>query len=206
MPNLTRTYELAAFSFLVLAISLYYLRLVAGFYSPEPQHVLRSIDLLSATTADLINYLENGTFISVQLISEYQRRITRDNRAGLWLNAILSTAPKDNMLQIAKERDDQRKAGMPLGPLHGIPFVVKVALVSIVQCVNILNLVKDTMVTDQSRGMQTTYGAYALEDSIGPDVAFIIQKAEEAGAVVLGKTNLQVCLPSATGMFSMDLT
>jgi Asp-tRNA(Asn)/Glu-tRNA(Gln) amidotransferase A subunit family amidase len=205
MPNATRSYELAALSFLVLAISLYYLKLSVGFYSPTPQHVPSSVDLLSATTADLINGLEDGTFTSFQLISEYQRRIARDNRAGLWLNAMLSTAPEDNVLQIAKQRDDQRKTGLLLGPLHGVPFVVKVVVV-IFPCVNLLNLVKDIMVTDRSRGMRTTYGAYALQDSVAPNVAFIVQKAEEAGAIVIGKTNLQVSSSSATNLSRMDLT
>jgi amidase len=201
MPNVTRSYELGALSLLILAISLYYLRLVAEVYSP---HVPSSVDLLSATTTDLMNYLENGTFTSVQLVSEYQRRIARDNRAGLWLNAMLTTAPEDNVLEIATERDNQRKAGILFGPLHGVPFVVKVALIRWSLRTR-TKLVKDTMVTDQSRGMQTTYGAYALQDSVGPDVAFIIQKAEEAGAIVLGKTNLQVCPSSAISLLQIDL-
>ncbi|RAR02945.1 amidase signature domain-containing protein [Stemphylium lycopersici] len=137
-----------------------------------------SIDVLTATTFDLIKHLEDSILTSFQLVSEYQHRIARDNKAGLWLNAILSTAPEDNVLQIVKERNEQRKAGALLGPLHGAPFVVKVL---------------DTMVTDQLRSMQTTYGSYALQYFMAPDVAFIIQKTEEAGAIVLGKTNLQPC-------------
>lgn len=129
MPNATRSYEIATLCFLVLAIGLYYLRLVAGVYSPTPQHVPSSIDVLTATTVDLIKHLEDGTLTSFQLVSEYQHRIARDNKAGLWLNAILSTAPEDNVLQIAKERDVQREAGALLGPLHGVPFVVKVLFI-----------------------------------------------------------------------------
>lgn len=63
---------------------------------------------------------------NVQLISEYQRRIERDNRAGFWLNAILSAAPTDKVLELDKERDEQRTKGKFLGPLHGVSFVVKV--------------------------------------------------------------------------------
>lgn len=62
------------------------------------------------------------------------------------------------------------------------------------------------MVTDQLRGMRTTYGSYALQYSMAPDVAFIIQKAEEAGAIVLGKTNLQVGLSLRSISFQIHLT
>lgn len=113
-------------SFLVIfaAVCFYYAASIAGHYSPTPQLLSSNIDLLAATTHDLQALLSNGTVTSVQLVSEYQRRMQRDNRAGLWLNAIIDTAPKE-ALRVAKERDDERKAGKNLGSLHGIPFVVK---------------------------------------------------------------------------------
>src|SRR5262245_17566497 len=51
------------------------------------------------------------------------------------------------------------------------------------------------MVTDPKLGLRTTYGAYALQYSTARKSSFIIQKAEEAGAIVLGKTNPEVFLP-----------
>ena len=49
------------------------------------------------------------------------------------------------------------------------------------------------MVTDRSLGMGTTYGSYALQYSIAPKMAFVVDKAQEAGAILIGKTNPQVC-------------
>ena len=109
------------------AILYYYLFSIITSLRPTPKLIPSSIELLSATTTDLLTLLENRTVTSVQLVQEYQRRIARDNRRGLWLNAILSTAPEENVLQIAQERDEQRARGELLGPLHGIPFVVKVS-------------------------------------------------------------------------------
>ena len=94
-------------------------------HSPAPRFLPRSINVLTATTDDLLALLQNGTVTSVQLVTEYEWRITRDNKAGHWLNAILSSAPTE-ALRIAKTRDEQRAQGKLLGPLHGVPYVVKV--------------------------------------------------------------------------------
>ncbi|HEV8378640.1 MAG TPA: amidase, partial [Tepidisphaeraceae bacterium] len=67
--------------------------------------------------------------------------------------------------------DDERKAKGPRGPLHGIPV-----------------LIKDNI--DTHDRMMTTAGSLALMGSIAPRDAFIVQKLRDAGAVILGKTNL----------------
>jgi Asp-tRNA(Asn)/Glu-tRNA(Gln) amidotransferase A subunit family amidase len=48
------------------------------------------------------------------------------------------------------------------------------------------------MLAHPSLGMRTTYCAYALQDAMASDESFIIRKAIEAGAIILGKANLQV--------------
>ena len=72
---------------------------------------------------------------------------------------------------IAQALDRERAARGPRGPLHGIPV-----------------LIKDNLAT-QDR-MSTTAGSLALVGSIPPRDSFVAQKLREAGAVILGKTNL----------------
>ena len=67
--------------------------------------------------------------------------------------------------------DEERKSGKVRGPLHGIPV-----------------LIKDNI--DTGDQMQTTAGSQALVGAPAPDDAIIIGKLREAGAVLLGKTNL----------------
>ena len=177
---------------IIAVVAAYYSNIVISYYSPYSSFVPKSVDLISATTRDILDLLENGTVTSAQLVSEYQRRIERDNRAGFWLNAILSTAPKDQVLQLAKQRDKERWQGKLRGSLHGVPFVVKVLRIEMPLCELCCNIKQDTMVSDPTLGMRTTYGAYALQDSIYPKQAFVLDKAQEAGAILIGKANLQV--------------
>ena len=85
------------------------------------------------------------------------------------LKSVIELNP--DALEIAKNLDEERKAGKIRGPLHGIPI-----------------LFKDNI--DTGDKMQTTAGSLALEGNIAPKDAFIIKKMRDAGAVVLGKTNL----------------
>lgn len=93
---------------------------------PSNRYLPKSLDLLTLTAHDLSELLQNDTISSVQLVQEYYRHILRDNRAGFQLRSIISLAPLDKVLAIAKERDDERHANRLRGPLHGVPFIVKV--------------------------------------------------------------------------------
>ncbi|TWJ04512.1 amidase [Mucilaginibacter frigoritolerans] len=74
-------------------------------------------------------------------------------------------------LSIADAMDKERTSGKVRGPLHGIPI-----------------LIKDNISTGDK--MHTTAGALAIADNLYKEDAFIIKKLREAGAVILGKTNL----------------
>jgi amidase len=67
--------------------------------------------------------------------------------------------------------DDKRRAGGPVGPLHGIPI-----------------LIKDNLNTHDR--MLTSAGSLALAGSIAPSDSFVVRKLRSAGAVIIGKTNL----------------
>lgn len=74
-------------------------------------------------------------------------------------------------MQIATQLDDLRKAGVVLGPLHGIPFLVKDNIAS-----------KDKM--------ETTTGSWALQGSIVPRDSHVVSQLRAAGALLMGKATL----------------
>lgn len=83
-------------------------------------------DVLTATAAELLYRLESGTLSSVDIIESYHSQIEKHNHAGLRLNAMISVAPKRDLLHRAKELDQERAAGRKRGCLHGLPIIVKV--------------------------------------------------------------------------------
>ncbi len=85
------------------------------------------------------------------------------------LRAVIQTNPE--ALQIAAQRDAERRAGNMRGPLHGIPV-----------------LLKDNIAT--ADGMETTAGSLALVGSRVPADAVVAARLRAAGAVILGKSNL----------------
>ena len=119
--------------------------------------------------AELQSRMTKGTLTSRALTAAYLSRITAVDRSGPTLNSVIETNP--DALAIAAERDAERRAGKVRGPLHGIPV-----------------LIKDNI--DSADRMQTTAGSLALVGKPAPRDAFIVQRLRDAGAVLLGKTNL----------------
>ena len=113
--------------------------------------------------------LESHEVTSEQLVRYYQARIERLNRQGPHINAVITLNPR--ALQDAARLDAGR---MPNGArrslLFGIPF-----------------LAKDNFDT---RGVATSGGAAALKSSVPQANAFVLQRLLDAGAILLGKTNM----------------
>jgi amidase len=89
------------------------------------------------------------------------------------LNAVIETNPE--AIAEAETLDAERAAGNIVGPLHGIPI-----------------LVKDNIATARpnSSSMNTTAGSYALLGSVPPGDSTVAAKLKKAGAIILGKANL----------------
>jgi amidase len=121
------------------------------------------------TVADLQDAMARGQLSSVQLVRRYLARIELIDRHGPQLRAVLEVNPQAP--QIAAALDAERRAKGPRGPLHGIPV-----------------LVKDNIATGDR--MSTSAGSLALANTRAPRDAFIVARLREAGAVILGKTNL----------------
>lgn len=113
--------------------------------------------------------MESGAETSVSLSKEYLRRIEQIDRDGPKLKSVIEINPET--LAIARRLDQERKAGRVRGPLHGIPV-----------------LLKDNIDTHDK--MLTTAGSLALVGSVPERDAILVRRLREAGAVLLGKTNL----------------
>ena len=122
-----------------------------------------------ATIDDLQARMRAGTLTAHELTAAYLARIAEVDQAGPKLHAVLEVNPE--ALAIADALDVERKAGRVRGPLHGIPV-----------------LIKDNI--DTADRMATTAGSLALLGQKPPRDAHVAARLREAGAVILGKTNL----------------
>ena len=128
-----------------------------------------NFELNEITIQELQQKMSNGVYSSEQITGMYLNHIEEINRKGPAINAVIETNP--DALSIAKAMDIERKAGNLRGPLHGIPI-----------------LIKDNI--DSADRMKTSAGSLALADSTPPKDSFLVFKLRQAGAVLLGKTNL----------------
>lgn len=130
---------------------------------------VQTYDVEEKSIAQLEVDLASGATTSQILVAAYLERIERIDRSGPTLRSVLTLNP--NAASDAAARDAERKAGNLRGPLHGIPL-----------------LIKDNIET--SDPMPTTAGSLALADNISGRGAPLIARLRDAGAVILGKTNL----------------
>ncbi|MGH9972242.1 MAG: amidase [Pyrinomonadaceae bacterium] len=130
---------------------------------PEP------FELDEAGISELQEGMKAGKYTSSSLVRDYFRRIEDVDMTGPKINSVIETNPE--AVAIAAALDRERKEKGPRGPLHGIPI-----------------LIKDNV--DTADRMMTTAGSLALHGSRAGQDAFVAMKLREAGAVILGKTNL----------------
>ena len=129
----------------------------------------RPFELDEMTIADLQAGMASGKYTSRSMTEKYLARIEEIDKGGPALASVIELNP--DALAIADALDKERKTGRVRGPLHGIPV-----------------LIKDNI--DTADRMQTTAGSLALLGSRPLRDSFVAQKLREAGAVILGKTNL----------------
>lgn len=153
------------------------LLLVAALCTAAPAPLFaKTIDLDTATLADLNQAFADGTLTAEALVQMCLARIDAYDRRGPSLRAILTLNPK--ALETARALDLERKAKGPRSPLHGIPIVLK-----------------DNFDTFD---LPTTGGSVLLEGSIPPDDAFVVKKLRDAGAIILAKVNMSEFASAST--------
>jgi len=128
----------------------------------------QSFEVAEASIADEQRAMAQGRTTSKALVQAYLDRIQAFDQRGPRLNALITLNP--NALRDAEALDRERASKGPRGPLHGIPVIVK-----------------DNYNTAD---MQTTAGTMALLGFVPKTDAFQVRKLREAGAVIVGKSNL----------------
>lgn len=112
----------------------------------------------------------NSGELSARTITElYLERISSIDKGGPEINAVIELNP--DALEIADKLDVERASNQIRGPLHGIPVMLK-----------------DNF--DTADKMMTTAGSLALSGNYASQDSFAAHKLREAGALILGKTNL----------------
>ncbi len=122
-----------------------------------------------ATLADLGARMASGELTATALAGAYLDRIREIDQSGPALRAVIEVNP--DAFAIAQSLDRERKAGRVRGPLHGIAV-----------------LVKDNIASGDK--MSTSAGSLALDGVRTAHDAPVVARLREAGAVLLGKTNL----------------
>ena len=140
----------------------------------EPMSTNREVDvqpspLLAMNLPEISAALNTGDTSSVALVNAYIERIGALDKKGPRLNSILALNP--DALDMAAASDERRRAGETLGPLDGVPI-----------------LVKDNIETKDQ--MATTAGALALKDNVTGRDSPAIAALRAQGAIILAKTNL----------------
>ncbi|PYV86548.1 MAG: amidase [Acidobacteria bacterium] len=137
--------------------------------APEPRAAVAEFELDEITVADLQAGMVSGKHTAQSLVEKYFSRIQALDKSGPGVNSVIELNPDAS--SIAADLDRERRAGKVRGPLHGIPV-----------------LIKDNI--DTADQMQTTAGSLALVGSKPLRDAFVAHQLRDAGAVILGKTNL----------------
>ena len=125
-------------------------------------------EVVEATIAGIHSAMNAGELTARNLVQLYLDRIEAYDKQGPAINAIIVVNP--NALARAEELDSIFAESGMVGPLHGIPMIVK-----------------DNYDTHD---LPTTAGSLSLAGSIPPDDAFQVRRIREAGAIVLAKSNM----------------
>jgi Asp-tRNA(Asn)/Glu-tRNA(Gln) amidotransferase A subunit family amidase len=128
----------------------------------------QEFDAFEKTIPELQAAMQQGRITSAYLVRQYLDRIDAYDQSGPKLNSMIHV--NRNAMSTAETLDRERAASGARGPLHGIPIILK-----------------DNYDTAD---MPTTGGTLALANHIPPDDAYQVRKLREAGAIVIGKSNL----------------
>jgi amidase len=153
--------------------SIGWLLALAPLLSPLATHAQdkSNFPYLEATVAQLEAAMAGGSLTSEQLTRAYIQRIAQLDQggAGVGVNALIELNP--DAIALARHADAMRRQGKVLGPLHGIPVLLKANI-------------------DTGDRMQTTAGSLALQGTPAARDSTVAANLRAGGAVILGKTNL----------------
>jgi amidase len=134
----------------------------------QPRGAPAHFAVVEKSILDLQNAMDAGTVTSRDLVDAFLARVRAYDQNGPGINAFVGLNPRAR--EVAEGLDAERRARGSRGPLHGIPLVVK-----------------DNYATSD---MPTTAASLALAGFETGRDAFQVRKLRDAGAVIIGKTNL----------------
>ena len=136
------------------------------------------VDITLMGITEISDSLEKGYFTSEQLVQMYLERIEEYDYLFNSINQLNNNAIND-----AKRLDKERKEGKVRSKLHGVPILVKCNI--------------------DVYGVPTTAGTKSLNDNFPNQNAFVVQRLIDAGAIVLGSTNMSELAFSASNSYSL---
>lgn len=128
----------------------------------------QNFDIMEATIESIHDAYSSGEITSRQVVQMYLDRIEAYDQKGPQINSIITVNPR--ALEEADTLDAAFRSSGLVGPLHGIPLIVKDQI--------------------DTRGMPTTLGSVLMQDYFPDKDAFTITKLKEAGAIILAKATL----------------
>jgi amidase len=137
-------------------------------------------DLGTATLEEVQQAMDSGALTSVKLVSLYLRRIALYDQAGVALNSTLFFTA--DVMEQAANSDKLRAEGTKLGPLHGIPCLLKGSY--------------------SIKGLPTSAGTTAWQNLIAPADCYLVAKLRESGAIIMGHANMDTWANSGTSSSS----
>jgi amidase len=141
--------------------------LIAAACTPKPE--LADSQIVELTAVELAAELAAGTLAAERVTRVFLERIAAFDDAGPMLAAVLET--NSDALAIARDLDERRRRAGVVGPLHGVPVLLKASI-------------------DTADGLATSAGSAALAHHRASADAPLVAQLRAAGAVILGKTNL----------------
>ena len=138
----------------------------------------RATTMMNKTIDELHRKLTSGETTSVNLATSFISYIKETNTR---LNSFITICEKE-ALSSAAAADERFKSGKGITPLTGIPVGIK-----------------DILVT---KGIRTTCGSKILENYVPPYTATAVKKLEDAGAVIVGKMNMDEFAMGSSNEFS----
>ncbi|MFN7936102.1 MAG: amidase family protein [Bryobacteraceae bacterium] len=133
-----------------------------------PNSTKNQFDVMEATVASIHAAFQSGKLTARQLTQMYLDRIEAFDRNGPKINSVINVNPR--ALEDAAQLDAAYKKSGPVGPLHGIPIVLK-----------------DQM---DAAGIPTTLGSLVMKDYVPTKDSFVVAKLRKAGAIILAKVTL----------------
>jgi Asp-tRNA(Asn)/Glu-tRNA(Gln) amidotransferase A subunit family amidase len=141
----------------------------------------RAVEVHEATITELQRAMADGRTSAVALVDAYLARIAAYDHRGPALNAMIRLNPSARA--DARRLDDERRQGRVRGPLHGIPIILK-----------------DNFDT---ANLPTSGGSLALANHQTRDDAFVVRRLRDAGAIILGKSNMHELAAGITTISSL---